>query len=520
MPGRRGAGLVLGRRTLMQAAGAATSLAALAPHEARAAVLFRAACVGTSFQSLDPGKASAAPDFWVLWAMFNGLAKFDANMAIVPDLAESWTTPDPRTWVFTLRRGVRFHDGNEMTADDVKFTLDRLRDPGFGSPNRSKLAAVQDIRIRDPYTIEIMTAEPFAPLLTYLTNTRSGTQIVSRRAVEGMSAADFAKAPVGTGAFRMVEWRPNEKITLAAFEGHFGGAPKVDSIDIPLIAEESTAVNALLAGNVDLIGRAPFDQVQRLEKMPNLVVYRSAGMNCRYMALNLRRPPFDDVHFRRALSMAFDRTLIVRAVLFGEGQPSQGTIPSAIPWAFDLEKRAVCEFNPAAAKAELARSKYGPGQGGAVLTWGASWWRRWAELFVTQVNQVLGTKLTVEVSDAITAFQRFRQGDYDALTWGWTGLIEVDEYLSECFHSKGWRNTGGYSNPAVDTLLDQQRQTLDVAERGRLCMEAERLLAEDVPALFTLNANVHQVYTKAVHGYVGLPYEAFGAQFSTVSLSG
>ena len=182
MPDRRDAGLVLGRRPLMQATGAAGLAAALVPYAAHAATLLRTACVGTSFQSLDPGKASSAPDFWVLWAMFNGLAKFDADMAIVPDLAEGWTTPDPRTWVFTLRRGVRFHDGNEMTADDVKFTFDRLRDPAFGSPNRTKLDPVRDIRIRDPYTIEIETAEPFAPLLTYLTNTRSGTQIVSRGA--------------------------------------------------------------------------------------------------------------------------------------------------------------------------------------------------------------------------------------------------------------------------------------------------------------------------------------------------
>ena len=519
MRDRRDGGVLLGRRWLMRATGAAGFTAALAPPRAHAATVLRAACVGTSFQSLDPSKATSAPDFWVLWAMFNGLAKFNADMTIVPDLAESWTNPDPRSWVFSLRRGVRFHDGNEMTADDVKFTFDRLRDPAFGSPNRTKMDAVQEVRVRDPYTVEIVTAEPFAPLLTYLTNTRSGTQIVSRRAVERLGAAAFAKAPVGTGAFRMVEWRPNEKITLAAHKDYFGGAPQVDAIDIPLIAEESTAVNALLAGNVDLIGRAPFDQVQRLERMPNLTVYRSAGMNCRYMALNLRRPPFDDLHFRRALSMAFDRNLVVRAVLFGEGQPSQGNIPSSIPWAFDQQKRSICAFNPAAAVAELAKSKYRAGQGGTVLTWGASWWRRWAELFVSQVNQVLGTALTVEVSDAITAFQRFKTGDYDALTWGWTGLIEVDEYLSECFHSKGWRNTGGYANPAVDKLLDQQRQTIDQAERGRLCIEAERLLAEDVPALFTMNANVHQVYTKAVHGYVGLPYEAFGAQFAAVSLS-
>ena len=506
--------LVPTRRTIL--AGAA-ALAAT-PSPARAAGVLRAACIGTALQNLDPGKATTAPDFWVLWALFNGLAKFDPTMTIVPDLAEGWETPEPTRWVFGLRRGVLFHDGTEMTAGDVVFTLDRLRDPAFGSPNRSKLAAVSRVRALSPYQVEITTDRPFAPLLTYLTNTRSGTQIVPRRAVEALGPADFTKAPIGTGAFKLVEWRPNEKIILAAHPGYFGGRPALDMVEIPLINEESTAVNALLGGNIDLIGRAPFDQAQRLEKMPALEMYRSPGMNTRYMSLNLRRPPFDDVHFRRAVSMAFDRSLVVRAVLFNEGRPSQGSIPSALSWAFDTVPRAVCQFNPAAAKAELAKSKYGPGQAATVLTFGSSWWRRWAELFATQVNQVLGTKFTVEVTDSTTAFQRDKRHEYDALTWGWAGLIEADEYLSECFHSAGWRNTGGYANAQVDALLDKQRETLDLVERGKLCIAAERLIAEDAPVIFTMQANVHQVHTKAVRGWEGRPYEAFGAQFAGVSL--
>lgn len=512
------------RRRFLQS-GSALGLAAaagLAPWQQALAAggTLRAGMVGGSFVSLDPGKASAAPDFWILWAMFNGLTKFDKDMNIVPDLAESWQNPDPVTWVFKLRQGVKFHDGNEMTADDVKFTLDRVRDEAFGSPNRSKLASVEEIRVVDPYTVEIKTKQPFAPLLTYLTNTRSGTQIVSRKAVESGSQQDFAKRPIGTGAFKMVEWRPNEKVVLAAHKDYFvKDLPHLDMVEIPLIAEESTAVSALLANNVDLIGRLPFDQVQRLEKTPSVTVYKSPGMNCRYMALNLKRPPFDDVHFRRALSMGFDRNVILQAVLFGEGVPSQGNIPPSLSWAFDTEKREVCTFNPGKAKAELAQSKYKTGAKAVVLTWGSSFWRRWGELFTAQVNQTLGTNLTIEVSDANTANQRFLKGDYDALTWGYTGLTEADEYLSECFHTRGWRNTGGYSNPEADKLLDQARQELDRERRGKLYIQAERMLAEEVPAVFTFHANVHQAFSKRVQGYQGLPYEGFGAQFAPVTLT-
>ena len=480
----------------------------------------RAGAVGTAVSNLDPAQASSAPDFWILWAMFNALAKFDEDMNIVPDLAESWSNPDPTTWVFELKEGVTFHDGTEMTAEDVKFSFDRVMDEEFNSPSRSKLSAISSVEVIDPYTIEIKTDEPFAPLLTYMTNTRTGTQIVSKDAAENMSREEFARNPVGTGPFKMDEWRPNERIIMTAHEDYFvPGEPKVDRLEIPLIADESTAVNALLADDIDLASSAPFDMMPELKENPEVQAISLPGLNTRYVALNMCEPPFDDLHFRRAVSMAFDRDLMVEAVLFGEGLPSQGTIPAALPWAFDTEDRGIANFDPEAANEELAQSQYGEGTSAAVLTWGSGWWRRWAELFVAQVNDTLGTDLTVEISDANTVTQKFNNAEFQGMTWGWTGLTDPDEYLRDTFHTDGVRNVGCYSNPEVDRLLDEARQELDRDKRGQLYIEAERLIAEDVPAIFTFNANVDQVVSDEVKGFVPLPYQAFGGQLGAVELA-
>src|SRR4029077_10466299 len=144
----------------------------------------RAALTGFSvMNTLDPGKAAVNPEFFIIWGMFNTLVKFDAGMKVVGDLAESWTNPDPTTWEFRLRKGVRFHDGSEMTADDVVFTFERIADEKFGSPVRKRMATVTQVVALDPYTVRLKTDQPFAPLLSALTNTRTSTQIVCKKAV-------------------------------------------------------------------------------------------------------------------------------------------------------------------------------------------------------------------------------------------------------------------------------------------------------------------------------------------------
>jgi len=479
----------------------------------------RAAITGYSvINTLDPARASLIPEFYVIWALFNTLLKFDRDMKLEGDLAQSWEAVSPTLWRFKLRSGVTFHDGRPMSAEDVKFTLERVRDPETASPHKDKFSAVTDIRVVDPVTLEIGTAKPFAPLLSYLTNTRTGSQVVPRHVLEGGDAEAFGQRPIGTGAYKFASYEPNIEVALEAHRGYFvSGQPHIPAVEIPLIPEETSGVTALLGGTIDLTSTAPFADVPELMQNPDVKVLRSSGLNTRFVALNHRAAPLDDVHFRRALSLAFDRQTMVNIVLFGEGAPANGLIPAALSWAHSEQPRELVQFNPERARAELAKSRYGAGTEATVLTWGAGWWKRFAEVFVAQVNETLGLNLRVEVSEANTVYSRLKAADFQASIWGWLGLIDPDEYTYEVLHTEGWRNFHGYSNPGLDALLERAREATDQSRRGELYREAEALMVEDAPILCCFESNVHNLMTPKVKGFVQLPYSAFGGQLAAVS---
>src|SRR5882724_8807677 len=176
--------------------------------------------------TLDPMKASLIPEFYVIYGAFNALLKFNDKMEVVPDLAESFTVVNSTTLEFKLRKGVKFQDGSDFNADDVKFTLERVADEKNAAPNRSKVAVIKDIQVVDPHTVRIVTRTAFAPLVNYLTNTRTATQIVSRTALQAMGDEAFGRQPVGTGAYKVKAWKSGESVELEAFAGAFSGAPK------------------------------------------------------------------------------------------------------------------------------------------------------------------------------------------------------------------------------------------------------------------------------------------------------
>lgn len=512
----------IGRRALLKA-GVAGSVLAMSPVWVRrghaACPALTAAVTGfATVNTLDPAKATLIPEYYVLWGVFNGLLKFNENMEIVPDLAESYEAVSPTLLRFKLREGVKFHDGTNVTAEDVKFSLDRVRDEKVGSPHRSKFEAISEIRVIDPLTVEIETKTPFAPMLSYLTNTRTGSQIVPKHILENGTPDGFATAPVGTGPFRVAAFKPGASITLSAFSDYFvKDQPVAEVVNVPLIAEESAGVTALLGGDVHVTSTAPFADIPNLEADSRVQVLKSPGVNTRFISLNNKVAPFDDVHFRRALSMAFDRQAMVDVVIFGEGRVSKGVIPSSIAWASRQESSDVLKFDPEAAKAELAKSKYAPDTEIKILTWGSGWWKRFAEVFALQVNQTLGTNISVEVSESGAVYQRKQAGDFQATIWGWLGLIDPDEYAYEILHTEGWRNFGGYSNPEVDALLEQARGELDQEKRGALYRKAEGIMLEECPILPCFESNVHNLLAPNVRGFTQLPYSAFGSQLSAVT---
>ncbi len=514
----------LGRRTMLAGLAGLSSAGMLgyAQAETPNGQTLRAAMTGfTTINTLDPGKAAVNPEFFVIWGIFNTLVKFDAGMKVVGDLAESWSNPEPTIWDFKLKHGVKFHDGSEMTADDVVFTFGRLADADFGSPVRKKMAAVTSVTAIDPYTVRIKTDEPFAPLLTYLTNTRTSTQIVCKKAVLAMGNEQYARTPVGTGPWKLTEWRPNEKLSFAAHTGYFEpGLPRSPTLEVSLIKDDASADNALLAGGLDFVNAVPYGDTERMKRVAAVDFSSMPGLNCRFVHLNIQRAPFDDVHFRRAVSMAVDRHAFIQAVVFGQALPSQGYIPKPIGWAYDDTPRPYSQFNPAAAKEELAKSKYGPGTEVVIYGFPDAWWKRMSEVFVDMVNHTLGVKFRVEFMDARAHFAKWQANDGWAWPNGWIALCDPDEYLFDCFHSTGWRNFSKYSNPEVDRLLVQARQELDREKKGgELYKQAERLIAEDCPSVFLMNTFSNSAVLTKVKGFDHTPFDGFGAQLAPMTAS-
>jgi peptide/nickel transport system substrate-binding protein len=482
----------------------------------------RAAMTGFSaINTLDPGKAAINPEFFIIWGVFNTLVKFDANMKVSGDLASSWTNPDPTTWVFKLKPGVKFHDGSELTAEDVVFTFQRLADEKFGSPVRKKMAPVTEVKALDPLTVQIKTDKPFSPLITYLTNTRTSTQIVCKKAVLAMGDEQYGRTPVGTGPWKLTEWRPNESLTFAAHTGYFeSGLPKSGALQVLLIKDDASAINALAAGGLEFVNAVPYGETERLQHMPGVTFSSMPGLNARFAALNILKPPFDDVHFRRAVSLSINRQAFVQAVVFGQGLPSQGYIPKAIGWAYDEQPHEYAQFDPKRAKEELAKSKYGPGTEAVVTGFPDAWWKRLTEVFVDMANTVLGVKFTVELVDQRTAFSRWTKNDGQAFPTGWIALCDPDEYLFDCFHSTGWRNFTKYNNPEVDELLEQARAALDREKvGGPLYKKAERLIGEDCPSIFLMNTFSNSAVLSKVKGFDHTPFDGFGAQLAPMSIT-
>lgn len=512
----------ISRRDLFASAGALALLGGLglSPRAALAATTtLRAAITGYSvINTLDPGKATLIPEFYVIWGLYNGLLKFDDTMQIVPDLAESYAPADDGSLEFKLRPGVKFHDGSELTAEDVKFSIERVLDESFASPNRAKVAQVDRVEIIDPLTLRIHTKRPFAPLLTFLTNARTGTQIVPKKVVEAVGAEAFARAPVGTGPYKLAGWDSGTGLKLTAHADYFGGAPKqFTDIEIPIIAEEASGVTALRGGQIDMTSTAPPADVAQLAQDKSVTVLKQAGLNTRFFSVNLRKAPFDDIHFRRAVSMAFQREAMVAAVIFGEGEVAHGIIPPGLGPYHDGTPRVPTTFDPAAAKAEMAKSKYKPDEIAVpVVTWSGGFWKRMAEVFVAQVNQVLGTKFTVEVTDSNAAYARQQSGDFLCSAWGWLGLVDPDEYVGDIFSSTGWRNFGGYSNAEVDELAAAGAAELDPTKRPEYYRKAEAIAVEEVALIPCFFSNIHNLLGAGVTGFVQKPYSNFADQFHTM----
>lgn len=428
---------------------------------------------------LDPRVAADEASQKVHQLLYNTLVRIDNELRIVPDLAESLEQPDPLTYIATLRRGVRFHDGRELTAADVVYTFRSLIDPEFrGRTGAYRLLGAVDAL--DAYTVRFTLKEPFA---SFPINLVMGI-------VQDGSGAGTARQPIGTGPYILSSFSADDRIVLAPFADHYNGAPKNSGLVLKVVPDDTMRGLELRKGTVDLVVNdvAP-DIVSQLVKEGRLKLVTAPGTDYAYMGMNLRDPILSHVGVRRAIGLAIDRDAIVEHLRRGLATPAVGIVPP-MSWAF---AREVFTFrhDPAAATRLLDEAGFPDPDGeGPRPRFSLTIRTSTSEIYRVQAAVIqhdlarIGIHLDVRSTEFPTLLGDVTRGNFQLYTLQFVGVTDPD-MLRRVFHSRqappAGLNRVFYVNPEVDRLIDEAALPGPDEVRRALYVRAQQLIAEDVP---------------------------------------
>jgi len=447
--------------------------------------------------TMDPHRSTAAVDRQVYNNVYGKLVDIDAKFGLVPQLAQSWEIRNAGlTYVFKLRRGVKFHDGSDFTAEIVKWNFERMRDPALASPRRSEIAPVKDVRVVDSHTVEITLSAPFAPFLSVLTD-RAG-MMVSRAAVEKFKD-DFARNPVGTGPFRFVEWVKDDHLTLRRFDGYWEpGLPHLDEVVYRPIPDSSVRFTAIRTGQVDFMHQIAPKDVAAAKAERGLKVSEIPSLWWQGIHLNNQVAPFTTKALRQAMWYAVDRTVIQRVVYYGQGAVAWSPFPPSM-WAQDRDF-ADWRRDVAKAKAKLAEGGMPNGFAFTVKGWNQPTQVQELQIVQAQLKDI-GVDMKIELLEFGKLLADLNGHNFAALRIGWSGRPDPDGNAHVFLHSKGGLNRVRYNNPKMDELLDQARAESDQGKRTGLYARVTRLAAEDAPYVWLHHDAEIKLWANAVKGF-------------------
>lgn len=447
---------------------------------------------------LDPHVVTAFSSMRRIDLMYNRLVRLDDNFVVVPDLAASWQIPDNLTYIFNLRKGVKFHNGRELTADDVKYSLERVLDPKTASPGRSYISLVTAITVVDKYTVKLTLSAPLASLLDGLTS--NNLSIVAKEVVEANT--NLQKVECGTGPFMLKEWVADNSMTLVKNPDYFEkGAPAVDKVIFRVIPEQASLYAGIKSGDLDMATINDGAIIRQAAKDPKVVVMSKPGLNERIFSFNCTKKPFDDVRVRQAIASVLDRAEILTVAEFGMGKPT-GPIPvAATAWALPLAKLPFAA--PDLAKAKKLLADAGLPNGFSFKITCSSTYE--GGLAVAQVAQSelakIGVKADLEVVEWGVYIDKWVKRDFETMIELRGGSGEPDRFLYRTFHSTGGVNNFLFKNADLDKLLDQGRNLTVPAERKAVYDKVQALLIEQAPAVFLYCPNENHVLSPALKGF-------------------
>jgi peptide/nickel transport system substrate-binding protein len=461
--------------------------------------------------SLDPADHRSRQSETVIRNMFDGLVTRDSTSGVHLELAEEMNWLDDMTLEVKLRQGVKFHDGVEMTADDVVFTFERIIGENMieypephSSPRKGLIAPLESIEKVGDYTVVMNFSATWPPAMQMLVH----QQIVPKHYLEEVGTEGFVANPIGTGPFKFVSARGLDEIVMERFDDYWGGAPDLEPVGpacvsqaaFIVIPEASTRVAALLAGEVDIIQAVPAELVDTLDQTPGVQVLGAASTQPKWMELNVNMPPFDDVRVRQALNYAVDKDLIIEAIYGGRAVALPGPLS---PYNNFVNKSlSPYPYNPDDALALLADAGWTDSDGDEILDKDGQpfaftidtqeVWRPLAEAVADQLRAI-GLDVSVRFWDYGVVKPMLLAGERQAYLddWGdsafdpvghfeakWHGFVEGEPY--------GRGNFSGYNNERVNELIKLGETTGDVGERQTLYDEAQQVVYDEAPAVFLI----------------------------------
>lgn len=448
--------------------------------------------------NLIPILASDSPSHSVASMVYNGLVKYDKDMNIVGDLAESWDiSKNGLVITFKLRKGVRWHDGKPFTAADVFYTYQVITDPKTPTAYAGDFLKVKKAEVLDDYTFRVTYDKPFAPALISWSSA-----VLPRHLLEGkdITKSPLSRHPVGTGPYKFKEWVAGQKIVLLSNEDYFEERPYIDGRITRIIPDTATMFLELRARNIGMMGLTPLQYTRQTDNnlfKENFNKYRYLAFAYTYLGYNLKNPLFMDKRVRQAISHAINKDEIISGVLLGLGKPATGPYKHGT-WAYN-DKVKIYNYDPDKARDLMKQAGWSDANKDGILekdgrpfefeiltNQGNETRQKCAEIIQRQLREIgITVKIRiVEWSAFVADFINKRR--FDAVILGWTIPLDPDAY--DVWHSSKTApeelNFISYNSPEADEMLDKGRSTFNQSERKKYYDRFQEILAEDQPYTF------------------------------------
>lgn len=465
--------------------------------------------IESSPANLDPRIGTDAQSEHIDELLFDGLVARDSSFRFTPALAESWEQPNPTTYVFHLRHGVHFHNGQPLTAHDVVWTIDSMRTGIVTTPKAATYASVSSIDAPDPQTVVFHLNKPDNFLLTNLSTGAMGI-------VPAGSGRDFWRHPIGTGAFRFVSQQIDQDVVIERNTTSWNIVPRIQRVRFAVVPDAITQALELEKGSGDVeVNSLPMDALPELARRPDLAIDARPGTQIQYLAFNLRDPILRDVRVRQAIACSIDRNTIVRALLRGHARLAASLLPTT-HWAWTGDV-AHYDYDPARAEQLLDAAGHPRGADGVRLHLSFKMstdedTRLLAAVLQQQLARV-GIALSLRSNEFATFYADVTRGAFQMYSLRWIGGNEQPDIFSYAFSTARFSpkgaNRGHYSNARIDALLDDAAASTDNSRRRDDYVQAQKILATDLPAINLWYKDTVVVHNRRLTAVVPSPSGSF-----------